>query len=73
VEDGPDDLTFLINVRGGFTKRLGAAAKEDKPVTVFVDGPYGEPQNIAPFDMVVLIAGGAGVSYTLPLLEDVIA
>ncbi|KAH7925260.1 hypothetical protein BV22DRAFT_1011594 [Leucogyrophana mollusca] len=66
------ELVFLINVREGFTKRLQEVAATNGKVKVFVDGPYGPSPNLGSYDTSVLIAGGAGVSYTLPVLLDII-
>jgi len=64
------ELVFFINVRSGFTKNLCEVAKKGGKVKVFVDGPYGKPPNLKDYDTSVLIAGGSGVSFTLPLLLD---
>ncbi|KAG6857057.1 hypothetical protein H0H87_010022 [Tephrocybe sp. NHM501043] len=65
-------LSFLIRVRGGFTKRLLDAVDRRQEMNVVFEGPYGSPPRLRGFDTVVLIAGGSGVSFTLPLLLDVI-
>lgn len=75
VNDQNDrDLVFLIRARSGFTGRLGKQAVVDSPsrVSAFIDGPYGCPPNLRIYSTCVLIAGGSGVSYTLPLLLDLI-
>ena len=64
------ELTFFINVRNGFTKNLCDVAEKGGKVKVFVDGPYGKPPDLTDYDTSVLIAGGSGVSFTLPLLLD---
>ncbi|KAG2095889.1 ferric reductase NAD binding domain-containing protein [Suillus discolor] len=66
------ELVFFINVREGFTARLKDAALKGDKVKVFVDGPYGPSPNLGSYDTSVLIAGGSGVSYTLPVLLDTI-
>ncbi|GLB45169.1 putative ferric reductase NAD binding domain [Lyophyllum shimeji] len=65
-------LTFLIRVRSGFTKRLLAAAAKDQAMRVILDGPYSSPPLLRGYETVVLIAGGSGVAFTLPLLLDLI-
>ncbi|KAF7337128.1 Ferric/cupric reductase transmembrane component 1 [Mycena venus] len=67
-------LVFLIRVRGGFTKRLLTSAKnsESRTFKVYVDGPYGSPPPMTGFGTVLLFSGGSGVSFTLPLLLDLI-
>ena len=52
-----EKVDFFINVRGGFTKRLAAAARKGKQVKVLVDGPYGFSPNLKTDDTVVLVAG----------------
>lgn len=66
------ELVFFINVREGFTARLKDAALRGDKIKVFVDGPYGPSPNLGSYDTSVLIAGGSGVSYTLPVLLDII-
>ncbi|KAJ6526009.1 iron reductase [Mycena capillaripes] len=72
---GHRKLVFLVRVRGGFTKRLlDAAADNSKSDTfkAYIDGPYGSPPSMNGFGSVLLFAGGSGVSFTLPLLLDLI-
>ena len=64
------ELVFFINIRSGFTKNLSDVAAKGGKVKVFVDGPYGKPPNLTDYDTSVLIAGGSGVSFALPLLLD---
>ncbi|KAG1768915.1 ferric reductase NAD binding domain-containing protein [Suillus placidus] len=66
------ELVFFVNVREGFTARLKDAALKGDKVKVFVDGPYGPSPNLGSYDTSVLVAGGSGVSYTLPVLLDII-
>ncbi|KAG1804034.1 ferric reductase NAD binding domain-containing protein [Suillus subaureus] len=66
------ELVFFINVREGFTARLKEAALKGDKVKVFVDGPYGPSPNLGSYDTSVLVAGGSGVSYALPVLLDII-
>lgn len=51
------DVVFLINIREGFTKRLGEAAIKGEKVTALIDGPYGPAPQDDHFDTIVLIAG----------------
>jgi len=77
-EDGGDtkecDVVFLIRGRSGFTQRLRehAASDSGSRVPAFLDGPYGCPPDLRPFTTCVLIAGGSGISYTLPLLLNLV-
>ncbi|KAK0451298.1 FAD-binding domain-containing protein [Desarmillaria tabescens] len=73
VEKGSDsELVFLVNVREGFTHRLATIGTDKGTVKVFVDGPYGPSPDLSSFNTSVFVAGGTGVSYTLPLLLDTI-
>jgi len=73
--DGSHPLVFIIRAMDGFTRHLYnyAVSHPGKPVTVLVDGPYGWPPSVDSFSSVVLLAGGSGVSFTLPLLLDIIS
>ncbi|KAG2151649.1 ferric reductase NAD binding domain-containing protein [Suillus bovinus] len=66
------ELVFLVNVRGGFTKKLKEIAARKETVKVFVDGPYGPSPDLSSYDTSVLVAGGSGVSYTLPVFLNII-
>ncbi|KAH7105459.1 ferric reductase NAD binding domain-containing protein [Auriculariales sp. MPI-PUGE-AT-0066] len=68
------DLVFLVHGEDGFTKRLReyVTAKGVCSVPVYVDGPYGMPPSLETFDTVILVAGGTGITYTLPLLLDAV-
>ncbi|KAF8914049.1 ferric reductase NAD binding domain-containing protein [Gymnopilus junonius] len=68
------DVIFLIRGRGGFTQRLREHAAKDhgSRVPAFLDGPYGCPPDLRSFTTCILIAGGSGISYTLPLLLDLV-
>ena len=73
--DKDHPLVFIIRAMNGFTRHLynHAASHPGKPVTVLVDGPYGRPPSLDSFSSVVLLAGGSGVSFTLPLLLGIIS
>lgn len=81
-EDGK--LEFFIRAENGGTRRLFRyASKNDKVLgaldsvpaargrTVFVEGPYGTIRPLRQFDSVVLLAGGMGATFTMPLLRDI--
>ncbi|KAK0203870.1 iron reductase [Desarmillaria ectypa] len=67
-----DKLIFLIRVHDGFTKRLLNKAENGQRMRLLLDGPYSSPPMTRGFDSVVLIAGGTGVAFTLPLLLDLL-
>ncbi|PPQ65217.1 hypothetical protein CVT26_000194 [Gymnopilus dilepis] len=68
------DVVFLIRGRGGFTRRLREHAARDhgSRVPAFIDGPYGCPPDLRSYTTCILIAGGSGISYTLPLLLNLV-
>ncbi|KAF7419213.1 hypothetical protein PC9H_001799 [Pleurotus ostreatus] len=66
------ELVFLVSPRDGCTRRLLDVAAKRGTIKVFVDGPYGPSPDMRRFDTCVLIAGGSGVSHTLPVLLDII-
>lgn len=67
---------FYIRPRGGFTSRLAKIASKQPNVSlpVLLDGPYGGliAVTLTKFDRALIIAGGSGAGYTLPLIEDVV-
>ncbi|KAL1965208.1 hypothetical protein VTN77DRAFT_5962 [Rasamsonia byssochlamydoides] len=78
-------LEFLVRAEKGGTRRffrfaskhhglLGATGGEnsDSIRTVFVEGPYGAMRPLRQFDSVVLLAGGMGCTFTVPLLRDIV-
>ncbi|KAG5641814.1 hypothetical protein DXG03_004156 [Asterophora parasitica] len=66
-------LEFYVRVREGITGRMAAAAASGKTSTVSLDGPYGGLHgSLSVYDRVVLLAGGSGVSFTVPILQDLL-
>ncbi|KAJ6601629.1 ferric reductase NAD binding domain-containing protein [Mycena sp. CBHHK59/15] len=68
-------LVFLLRVHDGFTKRLLNAALAPETGATFkayIDGPYCNPPSIRGFGTVLFVCGGSGISFTLPLLLDLI-
>jgi predicted ferric reductase len=69
------ELTLIIQKHSGFTKKLYDRVKENGPwkTRVVIDGPYGgPPRDPGSFDTVVLVAGGAGVTFTMPIMKDLV-
>ncbi|KAI0315976.1 FAD-binding domain-containing protein [Amylostereum chailletii] len=67
-------LVFLVRAKGGATQRLLNLAQEhgDTQFRAYIDGPYGMPPDLGPYRTSVFVAGGTGVTYTLPLLLDLV-
>ena len=64
-------LVWIIRARDGFTKRLKdyALAKNGMATApVFMDGPYGAPQDITPYSTCVFIAGASFLAVGVPRL-----
>ncbi|KAG9127936.1 hypothetical protein FRC07_007376, partial [Ceratobasidium sp. 392] len=66
------DLVFIIRARDGFTKRLLDASGSRRSIPVYIDGPYGAPPSLSHYSTCIFFAGGSGISYTLPLLIDLV-
>jgi ferric-chelate reductase len=72
------ELTFVVQAKAGFSRRLYNRAISSLPTTsepskgksyvVLVDGPYGRPPNFLQYDTLVLIAGSTGATFTVPIL-----
>lgn len=58
--------TYLLRVRDGQTKQL--AALGDCPVPVIMTGPYGQGHPSYAAQHVLAVAGGTGVTFTLPII-----
>ncbi|KAL0575238.1 hypothetical protein V5O48_006729 [Marasmius crinis-equi] len=67
-------MEFVFNIHGGVTRKLAAMAEGKASVStrVIVDGPYGGVPSLEGYDHVYLLAGGTGVSLTLPLLSNLV-
>ncbi|KAJ6471914.1 iron reductase [Mycena sanguinolenta] len=80
VSDASRRLMFILRVHEGFTKRLlksvlatpDSSSGVSKSFKAFVDGPYSSPPVVRGFETVVLICGGSGVSFVLPLFLDLV-
>jgi Ferric reductase NAD binding domain len=69
-------MVFYIKPKSGFTARLArlAASGSANTIPVLLDGPYGSSlaSSLAGYEQVLLVAGGSGAGFLLPLLEDLI-
>lgn len=70
-EEGPStELHFLIAVKTGATKRLSRRiVASPTKLRVLVEGPYGQSQPVERFEHVLFLAGGSGITATLPYLH----
>ncbi|RPD73308.1 hypothetical protein L226DRAFT_107589 [Lentinus tigrinus ALCF2SS1-7] len=74
-DGGRNVIEIYARVLGGITARLGAVAKSGglKTSRVLLDGPYGGVEaKLDAYDRVLLLAGGSGVTFVVPLLLDIV-
>ncbi|PGH13359.1 hypothetical protein AJ80_06353 [Polytolypa hystricis UAMH7299] len=78
-----DKMEFLVRAERGGTKHifnhaskhhtvLGGESLARNSQMVSIEGPYGRIRPLRQFDSVVLLAGGMGASYTMPLMRDIV-
>ncbi|KAI0730760.1 ferric reductase NAD binding domain-containing protein [Earliella scabrosa] len=67
-------MEIYARVHGGITARLATLAKQGSLGSrVLLDGPYGGVEgNLKVYDRVLLLAGGSGVTFVVPLLLDLV-
>ena len=69
-------MVVYIRQQAGMTQRLmkfcGGGPQPERSTSVLIDGPYGRPANLGMYDQVLLVAGGAGISFCLPILQDLV-
>lgn len=75
-------MEFLVKSETGGTKRffrhaekthgLPASSTSSRSRTVAIEGPYGCLRPLRQFDSVVFFAGSTGVTFTVPLLRDIV-
>ncbi|OBT72313.1 hypothetical protein VF21_09309 [Pseudogymnoascus sp. 05NY08] len=67
-------IQLIVEKRGGFTKRLHAAAtkQQNTGVTAIITGPLGRPPTWAAFETLILISASTGITFTLPILESIV-
>ncbi|GAA5849470.1 hypothetical protein JCM9279_000912 [Rhodotorula babjevae] len=70
-------MRLVLRPHSGLTARLAALARTDpsRTLPVLLDGPYG-PSSLSPIvhgaDSVLLLAGGTGMSFVLPVLAALV-
>ncbi|KAI6873518.1 hypothetical protein D0864_08014 [Hortaea werneckii] len=62
--------TYLIRVRKGQTAELASLANSGAPISTIMTGPYGRPYPSFGFQNVLTVAGGTGVTFTLPIVLE---
>tara|TARA_R110002060_G_scaffold76732_1_gene87396 strand:- start:103 stop:1854 length:1752 start_codon:yes stop_codon:yes gene_type:complete len=73
-----NEIQLAIRTHSGFSKRIHNYAKKtqgasDRSLTGFIAGPYGAPPRWEAFETLILISASTGASYTLPILESLLA
>jgi predicted ferric reductase len=68
-------IVLLIREQAGLTRKLRKAVagfESSKGTPVLLDGPYGGimKTSLAKYEHVLLVAGGSGISFVVPLLLD---
>lgn len=74
-EKGGQDLVFIMRVRSGLTRRLHAMAVANDghfTIPLFLNGPYGAQPTLTPYSTCMFIAGGSGISFTLPRMRELL-
>ncbi|KAJ9117430.1 hypothetical protein QFC22_004280 [Naganishia vaughanmartiniae] len=66
------NISLLIRVRDGFTKRLLAKGHDSTKTAAYMEGPYGGSVDLRHNDTVVVVVGGSGVTYGLACLYSVL-
>jgi ferredoxin-NADP reductase len=70
------ELVLYIQPQGGLTRRLAVLAERSPGISIpiMLEGPYGglHTKSFAQFDRAVIIAGGSGAGFTLPIVEDIL-
>jgi len=67
-------LEIVLAAQNGFTKKLNELANLDPGMSVSAtwDGPYGKLPHINIYNRIVLVAGGSGDSWTMPLAMSIL-
>jgi NAD(P)H-flavin reductase len=75
---GKNTMVFLVRAQKGFTERLHAKALkmagsgQALAFPAIIDGPYGHSPDYVGFHSVMLVAGGTGISFALPILQRIL-
>lgn len=65
----PRGITFYIKSHSGLTRSLHSLAASSGRTTALIEGPYGHT-SVPACDRLILIAGGVGITATLPYLAN---
>ena len=75
LDDDKDGGSINFNIRAlsGTTANLSALAARPQPTHLTIEGPYGASKyfpRLETYDRVLLVAGGVGATFTLPIYES---
>jgi len=74
VSSGPDEKTMEVHIKalGDHTAKLAEVAKSSESLWIRTDGPYGNHKmNFRRFPVVILAAGGIGITPVMGMMKDV--
>lgn len=70
-------LHLVVRAMKGTTAMLADLAKHPQPISLLLEGPYGSakhfPDLASNFNRVLLVAGGVGATFTLPIYRDLLS
>ena len=71
------NIQFIVRKLNGATKSLGLLARDrpERPLPFIMERPYGAAKNfpdLLSYDVVLLVAGGVGATFTLPIYRALI-
>jgi NAD(P)H-flavin reductase len=71
-------ISLAVRAHSGFSKRLykkaaSAPSGGQVPARIFIQGPYGKQPSWNTYESLLLISASTGTSFTLPILESIIA
>jgi len=75
ISSAPHEQNFTLHIKdsGGFTHKLRELAGKGEIRRIFVDGPYGNlTMNIQQYKVIVLVAGGIGVTPMISILKSLV-
>ena len=69
-------IQVVARILGGTTFMLAEMARQPQPVPLLLEGPYGGAKyfpDFSSYDGIVLVAGGVGATFTLPIYQRLLA
>ncbi|KAE8423658.1 FAD-binding domain-containing protein [Aspergillus pseudocaelatus] len=63
-------ISLLVNKRNGFTRNL--INHHAKEFTTWIDGPYGNSFDLGPYQRVLMLASGIGITAQIPYIRELL-